>query len=222
MRYYWLPIVLVFATPSLRSNTINVTGDTFALLQTGDELLVQFNIQNYEVNARRYGAPALPQSIDLLFVTDPSNFDGQFEASLVSRNGSTVLPFPDLLSFTPGYFQGPRYAGPISTLTASIDLSSQAANALFPRANATLDLRNLGGDVELGLPPYTLGQDFNIGLDGGPISVGARITSVKLEHNSSSPVPEPNSGLLMVGGGAILCLLARLMGRSDKDSSIPR
>lgn len=214
MRFYWLPIVLVLAATSLRSSTINVTGDTFALLQTGDELLVQFNIQNYELNARRYGAPALPEGVDLLFVTEPSSFDGQFEASLVSMNSSTVLPFPDLLSFTPGFFQSSRYVGPVSTLTAGMGLSSQAADALFPGANATLDLRNLGGDVQIGLPPYTLGQDFNLSLDGGPISVGARITSVKLEHNSNSPVPEPNSGLLMVGGGAVLCLLARLMGRS--------
>jgi hypothetical protein len=216
MRFYWLPIVLVFATTSLRSSTINVTGDTFALLQTGDELLVQFNIQNYEFNARRYGAPALPQNVDLLFVTEPTTFDGQFEASLVSMNGATVLPFPDLLSFTPGVFQGSGYQGPVSTLTASMDLSNQTASALFPGANAILDLRNVGGDVELGLPPYTLAQDFNLSLDGGPISVGARITSVKLEHTPSSPVPEPNSGPLMVGGGAILCLLARLMGRSTK------
>ena len=219
MRLYWLPIVLVFATPSLRSSTINVTGNTFALLPSGDDLLVQFNIQNYEFNARRYGAPALPQSVDLLFVTEPSGFDGQFEASLVSMNGSTVLPFPQLLNFTPGFFIGSRYAGPVSTLTAGIDLLSQAANSLFRGTSAILDLRNLGGDVQLGLPPYTLSQDFNLGLDGGPISVGARITSVKVAQAVGSPVPEPNSGLLMVGGGALLCLLAGLMGRVTSNSA---
>jgi hypothetical protein len=70
--------------------------------------------------------------VDLLFVTDPSGFDGQFEASLVSMSGSTVLPFPQLLSFTPGFFQASGYEGPVSTLTASRICQAKPQMACFP------------------------------------------------------------------------------------------
>jgi hypothetical protein len=132
-----VPIVLVLPS-SLSSSTLNVTGNTFALLQTGDDQLVQLNVQNYEFNDRHYGTPAMPQSVDLLFATEQSGFDGQFEARLVSMSGSTVLPFPQLLSFIPESFQASGYQGPVSPLTASRDLSSQTADGLFSGVNATL------------------------------------------------------------------------------------
>ena len=216
MRFYWLPIVLVFATTSLRSSTINVTGDTFALLQTGDELLVQFNIQNYEFNARRYGAPALPQKRGSTLCDGTIHFRGPIRGQPSFNERVDCAAVRGTLEFLARGLSRLGVSGSGIDSHREHGLSSQTASALFPGANATLDLRNLGGDVQLGLPPYTLAQDFNLSLDGGPISVGARITSVKLARASSSPVPEPNSGPLMVGGGAILCLLARLLGRSTK------
>jgi len=59
-----------------------------------------------------------------------------------------------------------------------------------------------------------LRQDLNVSLGGGGLSVGAPLGGVNLLEASDPPdppdVPEPRSGLLLLGGGALLWALSRV------------
>jgi hypothetical protein len=93
---------------------------------------------------------------------------------------------------------------------------------LFSGSAAVLFLLNIGPTVTVGLPPYTLQQDMNVSLGGGGLSVGARLGGVALldapmgglarmnSESDSTDAPEPSSGVLLLGGGALLYALARL------------
>jgi hypothetical protein len=78
---------------------------------------------------------------------------------------------------------------------------------------AILALTNAGSAVTVGLPPYLLAQTMVVSLSGGGLSVGGVVYSVSLEQadtpqdlsaDDPQDVPEANSGVLLLGGGALL------------------
>ena len=73
--------------------------------------------------------------------------------------------------------------------------------------------------MTVGLPPYTLRQEMNVSLGGGGLSVGSPLGGVALVASDPSDppdppdppdVPEPGSGLLLLGGGALLWAISRV------------
>ena len=209
MKRLWF--LLIAALP-LPASVIDVSGQSALTLHAGDELLFQVDFRNYLQNAPRYGAPPLPGAFSFLFVSMPSDSAAEFQAGLESLNGSTIVPFAGILSLAPGLFDGPTYSGPVSTLSSYQAFSNSQSLHLFGPQGGMLYLRDLQGNVTLSFPGYALQQDMYSSAMGAPISVGVITTGVTLIH-ADPPVPEPQSWLLVVGGGVAIYLAAKFLRR---------
>jgi hypothetical protein len=193
----------------------DVSAQVSASLNTGDALWFTVPSWNYGINATHYGLPEYPTSVGFVFVTASEDSLAQVEAVLVSGDGSVSVSFGAPLSFVPAMFQGSSYSGAVSVLEGSLQISETLSQQLFGSSPAVLTLFNTGPAVTVGLSPYTVQQDLNVSLGGSGLSVGARLGGVALMADPPDPpdppdVPEPGSGLLLLGGGALLWALSRL------------
>jgi hypothetical protein len=225
MTYRWYGLAVFLSVLPLGAGTIDVSTQASVFLNTGDELSITVPSWNFSMDAANFGLPVYPTQVGFTFASVPEGSAGQFEVVLESRDGSVSLGAP--LSFITGIFQGTGYGGAVSVLDGSLQLSEALSQQLFGSSAAVLTLLNTGPAVTVGLPPYSLQQDMIVSLGGGGLSVGAPLGGVSLVDpplggvapmDSLDPpdppaVPEPGSGLLLLGGGALLCALARL-GRS--------
>jgi hypothetical protein len=224
MAYRWYGLAVILSVLPLGAGTIDVSTQFSALLNTGDQLSIAVPYWNFSIAAANFGLPVYPTQVGFTFVSVPQDSPGQFEAILQSGDGSVWVSFGEPLSFVPGMFQGAGYRGAVSVLDGSLQLSEALSQQLFGSSAAVLFLLNTGPAVTVGLPPYTLQRDINVSLGGGGLSVGARLGGValveapmggfammdSLDAPEPSDVPEPGSGLLLLGGGALLWALARL------------
>lgn len=202
---------MILSVLPLAAGTVDVTAHTSAWLDTGDRLSFTVPYWNFGINAANLGLPQYPTSVGFVFVSAAEDSLAQVEAILESGDGSVSVPFGGPLGFVPAMFQGSRYSGPVLTLEGSLRLSETLAQQLFDGSPAVLIFLNSGPALTVGLPPYTLKQDLNVSLGGGGLSVGAPLGRVaQLETSDPSNVPEPDSGLLLLGGGALLWALSRL------------
>jgi len=144
-------------------------------------------------------------------------------------------------SLLAGYFQGSLYQGPVPMESGSLALSPALSSQLFAGPAVLLTVEDMGGDVSLGLAPYSLLQSLEVSLSGDGFSVGGTVAAVTLERaplllsdgslvgaagaqtpvsiedldgGGSSEAPEPDSGVLLALGGACLGLLAHVSKRS--------
>jgi hypothetical protein len=220
--------VILSALP-LGAGTINVSAQVSALFDTGDELSFTVPSWNFGINAAKFGIQQqYPTSVSFEFVTAADDSLSQIQAVLESGNDSVSVSFGAPLKSVPGVFGGSRYNGAVSVLEGTLHISETLSQQLFGGSPAVLTLLNTGPAVTVGLPPYTLEQDMSVSLGGGGLSVGAPLGGVTLTSaplrglasmgTLSDPldppdppgVPEPRSGLLLLGGGALLWGLARL------------
>jgi hypothetical protein len=192
----------------LTGATIDVSTYTSVSLGTGDELLFTVPAWNFSTYAADYGLAPYPTAVEFTFVSAVQNSPGQFEAALTSGDSSVSVSFGAPLSFMPGMFQGSRYSGAVSVLEGSLQISETLSQQLFGSSAAVLTLLDSGPTVTVGLPPYTLRQDLNVSLGGVGLGVGAPLGTVLLDPPTTG-VPEPRSGLLLVGGGAMFWALLR-------------
>ena len=214
MTYPWCGLAVLLSALPLAAGTIeiDVSAQVSALLNTGDALWFTVPSWNFGINAAHYGLPEYPTSVGFVFVTASEDSLAQFDAILVSGDGSVSVSFGAPLSFVPAMFQGSAYSGAVSVLEGSLQISEMRSQQLFGSSPAVLILLNTGPALTLGLQPYTLQQDLNVSLGGSGLSVGARLGGVALMADPPDPpdVPEPGSGLLLLGGGALLWALSRL------------
>jgi hypothetical protein len=205
--------VILSALP-LAAGTIesDVSAQVSALLNTGDALWFTVPSWNFGINAAHYGLPEYPTSVGFVFVTVAEDSLAQVEAVLVSGDGSVSVSFGAPLSFVPTLFQGSPYSGAVSVLEGSLQISETSSQQLFGSSPAVLILLNTGPALTLGMPPHTLQQDLNVSLGGSGLGVGAPLGGVALmaDPPDAPDVPEPGSGLLLLGGGALLWALSRL------------
>jgi hypothetical protein len=208
--------VILSALP-LTAGTIDVSAQVSALLNTGDALSFTVPSWNFGINAAHYGLPEYPTSVGFVFVMAAEDSLAQVEAVLVSGDGSVSASFGAPLSFMPAMFQGSHYSGAVSVLEGSLQISETRSQQLFANSPAVLILLNTGPALTLGMPPYTLRQDLNVSLGGSGLGVGAMLGGVSRMDASDPPdppdpaeAPEPGSGLLLLGGGALLWALSRL------------
>ena len=212
MAYRWCGLAVILVALPLSAGTINVSAQVAALLDTGDALSFTVPASNFGINAGHYGIPVYPTSVGFVFVSAAEDPLAQIAAVLESGDGSVSVSFGAPLSFVPGTFQGSRYSGAVSVLQGSLHLSETLSQQLFGNSPAVLILLNTGPALTVGMPPYTLQQDLNVSLGGGGLNVGAPLGGVALMDSESDPAatPEPCSGVLLLGGGALLWALARM------------
>ena len=217
MAYRWCGLTVFLVALPLGAGTIDVSAQFSALLDTGNTLSFTVPSWNFSIDAANLGLPVYPTSVGFVFVSLPEDSPGQFEVVLEAGDGSVSVSFGAPLSFVPGTFQGAGYSGAVSALEGSLSLSETLSQQLFGSSAAVLTLLNTGPAVTVGLPPYPLQRDLNVSLGGGGLSVGAPPGGVALMDSSDPPdppdppaTPEPGSGVLLPGGGALLWALARL------------
>ena len=214
MTYRWCGLAVILSALPLAAGTIesDVSAQVSALLNTGDALWFTVPSWNFGINAAHYGLPEYPTSVGFVFVTVAEDSLAQVEAVLVSGDGSVSVSFGAPLSFVPTLFQGSPYSGAVSVLEGSLQISETSSQQLFGSSPAVLILLNTGPALTLGMPPHTLQQDLNVSLGGSGLGVGAPLGGVALmaDPPDAPDVPEPGSGLLLLGGGALLWALSRL------------
>jgi hypothetical protein len=222
----------MFAAPAIcGASTIDVSSATSVVVNTGDTLVFQLSTSNFAANAARFGLQVQVTDVDFALATLPLSGAGKFVATLESADQSTSVAFGDL-TFGPGYFQGSGYVGEVSTLQGYMHISPLLSEALFGGSSILIALQNEGPDVTIGLAPYLLRQDLYTSLSGGPLSVGAIPGSVELESPASGAksmnlgsaldfsndddAPEPNTGVMLLGGGTLLCGLSAILTRLSR------
>ena len=213
------------------ASTIDVSTETSAVVRTGDTLVFHLSTWNFGVNAAAWGLPLYPTDVTFALASAPLSGAGGFAATLESADRAVSVVFGNL-TFSPGHFHGSGYSGEASTLESYLHLSPLLSEALFSASSAVIALRNDGPDVTVGLPSYLLRQDLFANLSGGPLSVGAIPGWVELESlvtrelrmdlggavnfEAISEVPEPQSGVLLLGGGVLLCGLSLVLARFSR------
>jgi hypothetical protein len=215
----------------MSASTLDVSAETTIEMHTGDTLIFQLLTWNFRVNAARLNQPLYPTDVNFALVSAPLSGAAGFAATLESADG-TVSVALDNLTFGPGRLQSSGYTGAVSVLKGHLNLSLLDSAALFSASSVVIALQNEGPDVTVGLAPYLLQQDLYASLSGGPLSVGAIPGSVGLESQdrpvnsmdfggavilaADSEVPEPQTGALLFGGGALLCGLSAVLARVSR------
>jgi len=208
MRFFFtLSVLLPLVSFELWSGTIDsppvdVSKDTSQLLNQQDKLLFTVSEYSYEANAAMRGLSALPTHITFEFISEQEAVPGDFTAWLESRDGSVEIEFPSTFSWLPGQFQSSGYTGPVSVLYGSTDLSSTMAAELFGTTSAVLVLENEGGEADVGLPPYTLGQDLSVSFSSSGFGVSGPVTGVRYQDPPAG-VPEPCYGRVLAVLGIV-------------------
>ncbi len=182
-RGIWL--VCLGALP-LCAGMVDVSTQSSVVLHDGDSLSFTISEWSYRVDAAAFGAPSSPTQVSFSLLTAPFAGAWDLSAVLESYDGVAAAPAGDV-GPAPGYFQGSLYQGPVTTAYGSLSLSEALSSQVFAGPAALLVLTNMGGDVTLGLPPYTLLQDLQVTLSGGGFSVGGTVAAVTLDQ---APSPE--------------------------------
>jgi hypothetical protein len=227
----WGICLAILAAPAMGASILDVSAETSIVVHTGDTLIFQLLTWNFSVNAARQNLPLYPTDVDFALVSAPLSGAAGFNATLESADG-TVSVALDNLTFSPGNLQSSEYTGAVSVLNGHLNLSLLDSEALFSASSVVIALQNEGPDVTVGLAPYLLPRDLYASLSGGPLSVGAIPGSVGLESQDNpvnsmdfagpvtltgdSEAPEPQTGGLLFGGGALLCGLSAVLARVSR------
>jgi hypothetical protein len=233
MKLNWGLYLAILAVPALPAATIDVSSNTSTSIASGDSLAFQVVSWNFARNAISFGQSIYPTAVSFSLLTDPIAGGGDFQATLQSADGSVSAAFAGPLAFTGGMLNSSGNATAVSTLNGYLYLSPLLSEALFS-ASPVLILTYDGPDLTLGLDSYTMRQELQVTLSGGPLTVGALQGPVTLQTpalsrftvtpfiqdgspsgpggiSQDSTVPEPDSALLSLGGGMLLVALSRLV-----------
>lgn len=232
MKSLILTLVIAGAFTPCYAASIDVSSADDFTLQHGDSLAFAIGIWNFASLAGNLGLSPYPDRISFQLSALPPASEASprsaralsslsssrylFGASLQSLDGAVCVPLNNgaPLGLSTGYRSSSGYTGPISVITGDTSLTPALAGAIFDDAaltpwsdGAILVIRNLGEDLDLGLPGYSLKQSFSASLSssGGSLRLGA-VTNRVL---ASSPTPEPASLGLMLSGAILLASVCR-------------
>lgn len=197
-------IALLSTGLPLSASPINVTNQATASLNTDDALFFTLSTQGFAVNAAGFGISPYPTVVSFGFVSGSPGPGGAFDAALETPDGSVFAAFPNLLEFAPAQYQSADYSGTVGEIEATLTLSPALSRQLFSGASAVLVLQNLGPAATVGLSSYTIPHDLTVSLSGGGLTTGAPVVEATLDDPPPpGGVPEPGSGWLLAGGGAL-------------------
>jgi hypothetical protein len=221
MRQLLLTILLAMALRPLEGARIDVSSEDQVTFEQGSSLAFSIGIWNFARMAGDAGASPYPTQISFLLSALPPWSDSayRFGVFLESPDGrvSTPLNQGTPLGLATGYRNSYGYTGPVSVIMGSIDLTPDLAGTLFsdralePRSDgAVLVIRNLGDNLEIGLPGYTLAQNFSASLSSSQGSLHVGAVTNRVLATSVSETPEPASFVLALAGGATVLLARRI------------
>lgn len=183
------------------AGAIDVSGQSFQLLQSGNTLTFVFSPASYYSQASQLELSPYPTQIDFSFASSEPTVSGQFSAELQSLDGATELPFPTSIPWQAGYAYLSQYSGPVAVLNGSVALSPPTSQAIFADTYAEIVLTYIGSPVTAGLQGYTLPSAMFVSLNGSQLSVGAPVYSTYFDPpGAPDSTPEPGS-LWLLGGG---------------------
>lgn len=214
-RFGWCVCLIV---APLYAGTIDVSSQSSVTLENGNTLTYAISAWSYKVHAAALGGPADPAYLSFSLLTDPLLDGLDLGFSLESYDGDVSVAVNDTVVL-PGYLEGALYQGPITMDSGSMTLTPELSSQLFAGPAVLLVVRDLGGDVTLGIPPYELLQSLEVSLSGDAFSVGGTVAAVTFDPPGDpdpADTPEPQSGVLLALGGASLFLLARVSKRSRR------
>jgi hypothetical protein len=222
----WGLYLAMLAAPAVAATIRDVSDDASVVVHTGDTLVFQLLTSSFAADAARLRLPVQLTGISFAFATSPVSGAGSFGATLESADGLASVPFGEL-TFGTGSLDRGGNGQDVSVLESS--LSQLDSKTFFGEPAVFIALRNDGPEVTLGVPSFPMRQDMFATLSGGSLQVGAIPTSVELESqdkpvslmafgraissSADSEVPEPHSGGLLLGGGALLCGLSAVLAR---------
>ena len=219
-RFGWCVCLIV---APLYAGTIDVSSQSSVALENGNTLTFAISAWGYKVHAAALGGPVDPAYLSFSLLTDPLLDGMDLGFSLESYNGDVSVAVNDPLLST-GYFQGALYRGPVTMESGLVALTPELSSQLFSGPAVLLVVQDLGGDVPIGIPPYSLLQSLEVSLSGGGFSAGGTVAEVTFDPpgiggpDAPDPpdTPEPHSGILLALGGICLLLLARVSKRSRR------
>ena len=191
------------ALPVAAGTIVDVSNRTTLRMNSGDTLY--FLISNLSLRSNL-------SAVEFQLVSQSLPSGAWFAAELTSRDGTIALDFPSV-QIGSSVFTGSGYQGAVSTIFGTVRLPAATSGEIFQSTRATLVLHNLGSSVTLDLPGYRLPQDVMVSLAAGPFSAGAVVNGARYEDPPPAGVPEGGTGLLMAGGGALLCVLGGTVKR---------
>ncbi len=196
---------------SVCAATIDVSTQTYQVLQTGNTLGFTFAATSYANQAGRLGISPYPTQINFAFVSTALIGPGDFTADVESLESSASVSFRGPIVWAAGYASLSEYAGPVSVLDGSLTLSPTDSQSIFDNGYAELVLSYAGDPITVGLSGYTLTHDIFISLGGGPIAgVGGIVYNAYFDPPDASPdtsAPEPGTEWLLCSG-MVFCLVA--------------
>ena len=173
MKFSWGVCFALLASPLLPAGTIfDVSSNTSTLISSGDTLSFQVLSGNFAGTALSFGQSIYPDTVSFSLVTAAVVGAGTFAASLQSSGGDVSVALDHPIGFTPGIISKSGYSGAVSTLNGYLTLSPTLSERLFSSL-PELVLTYSGPDLTLGLDSYTLRQEMQVSLGGGPLAVGA-------------------------------------------------
>ena len=216
----------VCAAP-LCAGTVNVSTEDLVTLQSGDTLTYSISAYSYLVHAGELGGPADPSGFTFSLLTEPMTGSLDLGVSLESYGGGVSTPVTDSIQAA-GYVGGSLYQGPVTEEVGSLRLSPGLSSELFAGPAVLLTVQNLGGEVTLGLPPYTILESLEVSLSGADFSLGGVVAAATLEQAGASQMsfaeepfeealtPEPSSAALFALGALVLFFAARFRRRGRR------
>ena len=215
MRFLCRAVVLWALVARMQAATIDVTSLNTQELESGDSLAFLFTDSSYAKFASGMGISTDPSQIFFDLTSAPVGSAGQFTVAVESGDGSASSVSPVPVDWSIGVVETSEYGGPASVITDRLTLSSPLSQAIFAGSWAELILTYTGPDVTVGLPGYSLKNDLTISLVGGSLSMGALDYGVALNDglDAASVVPEPDSGMLLVAAGLLLCAISLAIRR---------
>lgn len=224
-------LLALLVPPAVNAGTIDVTNDVFALLHTGDSIVIEAGVGNYGLHnpgvspyptglgfsliATKAVAPRLA-----MFASSSDYYPGYlFQGYLRSLDGSVTAPLNDpvaemlglssgQLVLAPGEYSGAAHSGrQVGVIYGSANLTLETAQALFGSSFlAEIVIRNLGPDVLLGL-----GDGYTIRNSAAVPDVSgfgqSRVGGIPLR--ATIETPELGTWILAATAAAALWLLRR-------------